>query len=275
MSKQRIVKDEIWDDDWFYELDPSEKLVWLFLLTNPRGNIAGIYKLNKKWASQATGLDLDVFKTILSRFVRDEKILDEENWIGLINFHKHLAYRNASVGLGIVRLYKDSTGCPQALHSLWVTLLNSTLLNLSDRDDKSSTLKEEIKIILMAWNRQPDDEVEVTLDMDSREEVKTVAKVKRNYKQVYKIFKEVLGMEIPLNWTVNTTQQKCADNLFTERGEKEIQKALEKYLTVKDQEFCPQISSPHDLDSKWDKLQSVKKVEKPISQAGLAHEIRL
>jgi hypothetical protein len=185
MSKQRIVKDEIWDDDWFYELDPSEKLVWIFLLTNPRGNIAGIYKLNKKWASQATGLDFDVFKTILSRFVRDGKIVDEESWIGLVNFHKHLAYRNTSVAQGIVRLYRESTGCPQALYSLWVTLLNSTLLNLSDGGEKSPQLVKEIKEILMAWKKyserdHADDEV--VIDADSGEEVVDNSEKEQNEK---------------------------------------------------------------------------------------------
>lgn len=172
MSKQRIIKDEIWDDEWFYELDPSEKLVWVFLLTNPRGNIAGIYKLNKKWASQATGLDFDVFKTILSRFVKDGKIIDEESWIGLVNFHKHLAYRNASVAQGIVRLYKESTSCPQALYSLWVTLLNSTLLNLSDGGEKSPQLVKEINEILMGWKKYNENEHTddlPTIDINTRE----------------------------------------------------------------------------------------------------------
>lgn len=141
----------MWDDDWFYELDPSEKLVWVFLLTNPRANIAGIYKLNKRWASQATGLDYDVFNTILSRFVKEGKIIDQESWVGLVNFHKHLAYRNASVAQGIVRLYREGTGCPQAMDSLWLTLLNSTLLYLSDSDAKASQLKNEIKEIIMSF----------------------------------------------------------------------------------------------------------------------------
>tara|TARA_R110000868_G_scaffold160342_1_gene389802 strand:+ start:5758 stop:6564 length:807 start_codon:yes stop_codon:yes gene_type:complete len=256
MSKQRVVKDEIWDDDWFYELDSLSKLTWVFLLTNPRGNIAGIYKLNKKWASQATGIDLEKLNDIFLRFVNDGKIIDDSGWIGLVNFHKHLAYRNASVAQGIVRLYREGTGCPQSVHSVWVTLLNSTLLNLSDSEEKSSQLKKEIKEIIMGWkshneNNHTDDVP--SIDLDTREEVKKPEKVKRHYKEVYQIFKEELG-ESPADWIVNPTEQKAGDNLFTEKGEKKIRTALRYFKENKDNEFCPQIYSPSSLMRKWKPL---------------------
>jgi hypothetical protein len=266
MSKQRIIKDEIWDDDWFYELDPSEKLVWVFLLTNPRGNIVGIYKLNKKWASQATGLDSDVFKTILARFVKDKKILDVDNWIGLVNFHKHLAYRNASVAQGIVRMYRERTGCPQALDSLWVTLLNSTLLYLSDSEDKSSQLRKEIKEILMGWNTKSDDYEEGVVDLDGdislKEEKKVNTKKYPNAPAVRKVFLKVLGLS-PANWKVNKTQLQSCENLYTERTLEKVESALVFYKEHEDDEYCPKISSPFDLDSKWTKLGEYKlKIEK-------------
>jgi hypothetical protein len=262
MSKQRVVKDEMWDDDWFYELDPTEKLVWLFLLTNPRGNIAGIYKLNKKWAAQTVGLDFDVFNTILNRFVRDGKIIDDNSWIGLVNFHKHVAYRNASVAQGIVRLYKEGTGCPQALYRLWLTLLNSTLLNLSDKEDKSSKIKSEIKqIIAMGWNRIGDDFEEGVVDYDGdgdlKEEKKPQTKKYPNAPAVRKIFQEVLGKN-EANWKINKNQLQACENLFTDKGLDKIRNALEFYLEVKDQEYCPTIDSPYDLDAKWPKLVRIK-----------------
>ena len=48
-SRARYIRDEMWSDDWFYDLGTVEKLVWLFLLTNERNNVAGVYKLNRKW----------------------------------------------------------------------------------------------------------------------------------------------------------------------------------------------------------------------------------
>ncbi len=141
MSKQRVIKDEMWDDEWFYDLDPSEKLLWVFLLTNPRSNIAGIYKINSRWVSQTTGFEKDVVKNIMGRFKKDKKILYENDWIAIINFHKHLPYRNENIAKGIKRLYeemKDYTKALKGFESVWVTLLNSTLLYLSDSESKDS-----------------------------------------------------------------------------------------------------------------------------------------
>jgi len=138
MSKQRVIKDEMWDDEWFYDLDPSEKLVWLFLLTNQRANIIGIYKVNTRWIANLTGFDKDVVSTILDRFIKEEKIIFEDDWLALVNFHKHLAYKNPSIALGIRRLKESLTGCPQSVHSVYLTLLNSTLPYLSDGEEKSS-----------------------------------------------------------------------------------------------------------------------------------------
>jgi phage replication O-like protein O len=92
---------------------------------------------------------------------------------------------------------------------------------------------------------------------DDGEIEKPKEKPKRHYKEVYELFK-TLG-PIPLNWNVNTTQQKCAENLYTERGVENIKNALEYYKEHKGEEYLPEINSPHDLDTKWSKLYSFKK----------------
>lgn len=106
MSKQRIVKDEIWSDDWFYELDPTEKLVWMFLLTNERGNVAGIYKISTRWASNLVGLDRNVFEEILKRFETHGKILRNGDWIVLVNFSRHQS-SSPKIAAGIKRIVED------------------------------------------------------------------------------------------------------------------------------------------------------------------------
>lgn len=77
-------------------------------------------------------------------------------------------------------------------------------------------------------------------------------------KQVFQVFSDVIGRS-PLNWRTNTTQRTSAENLYTERGLGQIKKALEVYLEIRGEPFCPQINSPYDLDSKWTKLAAFKK----------------
>jgi hypothetical protein len=75
---------------------------------------------------------------------------------------------------------------------------------------------------------------------------------------VFNIFKEVLGKH-PLNWNNNRTIRQAAENLLEERGEDGIRKALNFFKEHKEEEFCPTIITPWDLDSKWDKLLTFKK----------------
>lgn len=172
MSKQRIVKDEMWDDEWFYDLDPTEKLVWVFLLTNPRNNIAGIYQLNRRWAANTVGLDRDVFDVILRRFEAERKIKTHEEWVVLLNFHKHQS-QNPKVTAGVVRIVNSlprEIGYILPMDSLCIaypTLLNSTLLNLSVGEQSSQPLQDNQKD--MGWNKYSDDHEEGVVDLETGE----------------------------------------------------------------------------------------------------------
>lgn len=152
MSKQRVIKDEMWDDEWFYDLEPLDKLVWVFLLTNPRSNIAGVYKLNYSWASATLKLEVLVLKEIIKRFEDQKKVVVKDSWVIIWNFHKHQS-TNPKVEQGVKRIIESlpiEIRVLLPLDSLWIaypTLLNSTLLNLSVGEKVFSqvgiSLKEE------------------------------------------------------------------------------------------------------------------------------------
>ena len=94
-----------------------------------------------------------------------------------------------------------------------------------------------------------------SINLDTGEvEKKLSTKKYPNAKKVFNLFGKY-----PANWNINKTQLLSAENLFTERGMEQIIKALIFYKESKDQEFCPVITSPYDLDSKWVRLLSFKK----------------
>ena len=112
------------------------------------------------------------------------------------------------------------------------------------------------------WNTTSDDfadEVSIDLDGDGTlEEKKPQTRKYPNAPAVRKVFQEVLGKS-PAAWKVNKNQLLACENLYTERGMKAIRNALLFSKEYKDKEYCPQISSPYDLDSKWTKLGEFKK----------------
>ena len=89
MAKQRYVNTKIWRDAYVENLDPSEKLLFLYLLTNPDTNISGIYEIPLKIISVDIGFDKEMTKSILDRFEKDGKAKYSKGWVAIKNFMAH------------------------------------------------------------------------------------------------------------------------------------------------------------------------------------------
>jgi len=96
---------------------------------------------------------------------------------------------------------------------------------------------------------------EVVPFLEEEEKRKTPPKYP-NAPAVLKLF-SIIG-NVPANWKINTAQLKACENLYKERGLEKIESALEFYSETREVEFCPQITTPFDLDSKWTKLGQFK-----------------
>lgn len=73
--------------------------------------------------------------------------------------------------------------------------------------------------------------------------------------QVFQLFKN----NYPANWKINKTQNQAAINLLEEKGIEKIKNALDFHGENRKLPFCPSITTPYDLDSKWSKLVEFKK----------------
>lgn len=96
------------------------------------------------------------------------------------------------------------------------------------------------------------------VDSETGEFTPEVTKKKSVCYDVFAVFEEVLG-RYPLNWRVNRTQRQSAENLFHEHGLDAVKNALKFYKQNRDDEYCPNVATPYDLDSKWNKLVAFKK----------------
>lgn len=103
MAKQRYIQDSFWTDPYVEKLDPSEKLLFLYYLTNPLCNIAGIYEIRNNRVAYETGFDKEMVEKIKNRFLEDGKVLVFKDWICMVNFIKNQT-TNPSVEAGIKRI---------------------------------------------------------------------------------------------------------------------------------------------------------------------------
>jgi hypothetical protein len=81
----------MWSDDWFEGLNPSEKLLWIYLLTNAQTNMLGIYEISFKRIQFETGLGKDTIQKGLKGFERVKKGFYHNGYIILPNWLKNQA----------------------------------------------------------------------------------------------------------------------------------------------------------------------------------------
>lgn len=105
MAIYRQVHLSIWQDKWYSELEPTEKLLWFYLLTNPKTTQSGVYEYSERFASFDTGLSRKEVAQALERFREDGRILynQEASEIMIVNWLKYNSARSPKVAMVIDR----------------------------------------------------------------------------------------------------------------------------------------------------------------------------
>lgn len=234
--KNRMVSTNFWNDGYSSNLDPIEKLLFLYLLTNEFSTLAGVYELPKKMMAVETGVDTEMVSKILDRFQAEGKVRYQDGWVVIKNFSKHHPAGSPTVRKGI----DDALGrAPQwakdfakGIDTLSPSALSSTSTSIS--------AKREYQVV----------------QEDAKPQKQ---KSDTSYYAVYEAFKNPW----PLNWKNNKTEIQAAKNLLQERGVQEIKDALEWYEDMErrfgSDEYFPRVKSPWDLDTKWEKLEDYNK----------------
>lgn len=108
MAKQRYVNSHFWDDTFVVGLDPIEKLLFLYFLTNPLTNIAGAYEVSIRRVAFDTGIDGEMVLKVLDRFEKANKVIYRDGWVLILNFIKNQSL-NPKIVAGIEEAVKR---CP-------------------------------------------------------------------------------------------------------------------------------------------------------------------
>lgn len=107
MSTQRYVATSFWDDAWIQELSPSAKLLFMYLLTNPLTNIAGVYKITYRRIAFDTGLPQAEISSIIEEFQAAGKAAFVEEYIILPNWPKYQRTTSKDTKAGIDRVLAE------------------------------------------------------------------------------------------------------------------------------------------------------------------------
>src|SRR5699024_4732195 len=155
MSKLRMINTSFWSDPWVEELSPQEKLLYIYLFTNEKVNMLGVYEVSKKKISYETGLSLEMVSKGLEAFETIKKVFYKENYIIMVNFIKNQKLNNKMIksaidvfnnlpkSLNVNDLYFDKDNPSEAFETLSNPLKWFGNMNMNKKGNKKGNVNKE------------------------------------------------------------------------------------------------------------------------------------
>jgi hypothetical protein len=200
MSKNRYINTDFWTDPYVFEkLDPTEKLLFLYILTNDKARISGVYEISLKKIAVETGIDKEMIIKIFDRFYKDEKMQYYNSWVIITNMAKQQNHNN-NIIKGIKEQIKDlpevikKTEGFQRLSKALRSHINIDIdINISNKEIKSikEIPKDDYSAIIANRYFTLHNH---TLNFEQREEIETAIykDEKLDAEKCFEIFKEAL-----------------------------------------------------------------------------------
>lgn len=132
------IHEHIWKDEWFLDLEPSEKLLFIYLFSNDDANLVGLYKISMRVIEFETGLNHDTILAILKRFSESNKVFYQDGYVWVVNLLKYNYNRSPTIFARIK--YELSTIPDIELKRRCISGINTFLIPYGYRIDGGSAL---------------------------------------------------------------------------------------------------------------------------------------
>jgi hypothetical protein len=107
-TKHCYFSTSFWDDEWVCSLKPLEKMLYVYLLTNPLINIAGVYKITERRILFDTGLSKKQVQEFMKKYQEDHKAFRMGEYIVIPSAPKHQQWETSDkIYKGIVNLLEE------------------------------------------------------------------------------------------------------------------------------------------------------------------------
>ena len=142
MADYRQIHTSIWNDEWFMDLEPNRKLLFIYCFSNKNASLCGLYKLPLKVIVFETGLDSSYVSDSLAQFSQDGKVHYENGIIWVVNMTRYHESKSPKVKANIVKDIEKIPDCQlkraymQAIDTVSIQYGYQSAINLKE-------LKEE------------------------------------------------------------------------------------------------------------------------------------
>lgn len=117
--KTRIIHTRFWEDEKVAGLSLAAKLLFLYLFTNSRINMVGIYELTDRIIEFETGLDNEMLLKAKEELQDSQRVMFNNDWIFVVNAVK---YSNYSGPLNDKARDKEIHTIPEEIKNYFETL---------------------------------------------------------------------------------------------------------------------------------------------------------
>lgn len=200
MAKKRYVSDSFWSDLWIENLDPLERYLYLYLITNPLVSVCWIYEIQPKRIAYETWIEKEMVLKMITRFQNDEKVFYKDWILLIVNFVKNqsitktddnlwkwverevkcLGEEKLATVLSLEGASRTLQGAYKGVPIPYLTLLNLTLHNLTKPNGIDDDLNEEENINI---STSVDDWFDSFLENNQQEKVDEIIKKKNSKKE--------------------------------------------------------------------------------------------
>lgn len=142
MDIRRSITCGFWTDGWVESINTEQKLLFLYLLTNPLSNILGIYKISIQRMSFETGINSEAITEYLKDFERLRKAYYIDEFVIIVNHLKHQAL-NPNMKTNVV---SDFNALPNELKNMINGNTSEGFKSLSKSLQTLSKIEIEIEI---------------------------------------------------------------------------------------------------------------------------------
>ena len=217
MARQRYINTDFWRDEYIEDLDPLERYLYIYFLTNPLTNIAGIYKISIKRVAFETGLEKEMVIKIIKRFEKANKIAFIEGYIIIKNFIKHQKV-NPNIQKGI----------DEILNKLPESVLNW----LNDKVNKPTKALESPSKTLNYINVNVNDNTNVNNNKNVKKEAK--ASASKEFIIIRDLYFKLYEDRFKLKPMFDATEGTAIKNLLSKIDFDTLKSLLERYMTTKE-----------------------------------------
>jgi len=142
MADYRQIHTKIWNDEWFLDLDSDAKLLFIYLFSNPRACLAGIYDIPLKVICFDTDLSKDFVTATLEDFESQGKAYYQDGWIFVPKLVKYNAgnIKSPKVQANLRATIESLNGT--RLKALWIQLYGN-LIGYQYHIDTISEVEQE------------------------------------------------------------------------------------------------------------------------------------